>query len=260
MIGFGAIGAEIFESLQKLGESDRLVASLVRRGRDAPAAVHDVAALIQAGPAIVLECAGHGAVVDFGPAILGAGIDLVLSSLGALADRSVADRLLDSERAGGGRLLMPAGAVAGLDGLTAAALAGIDEVAYVSRKPPHAWRGTAAESLIDLDHSEPECPFFEGSARSAAATFPKNANVAVAVALAGVGLDKTRVRLISSRDVSDPLGVIEASGAFGRFRFEILALATEANPKTSALTAYSLLQAARLGNALPVLELSHNLN
>jgi aspartate dehydrogenase len=260
MIGFGAIGTQILESLGALGEGDRLAACLVRPGRDAPAAVHDAAGLIQVRPATVLECAGHEAVADFGPAILAAGIDLVLSSLGALADRSVANRLLDSQRAGGGRLLMPAGAVAGLDGLTAAALAGIDEVAYISRKPPHAWRGTAAESLVDLDHPGRERLIFEGSARAAAATFPKNANVAVAVALAGIGLDRTRVRLLSSREVSDPLGLIEASGKFGRFRFEILALATAANPKTSALTAYSLLQAARLGTGLPVLELAHNLD
>jgi aspartate dehydrogenase len=259
MIGFGAIGMEVAGSLARLGENDRLAGCLVRPGRDAPGAVHDVAELIAMRPATVLECAGHGAVSAYGPAILGAGIDLIVSSLGALADRQTADRLLDAEHRGGGRLLMPAGAVAGLDGLAAAALAGIDRLAYASHKPPQAWRGTAAQSLVDLGHADAERVFFDGSAREAAAAFPLNANVAVAVALAGIGLDRTRVRLVSSRAVTDPLGVIEAIGRFGRFRFEILGLATASNPKTSALTAYSLLQCARLGIGFPVAAVAHNL-
>jgi aspartate dehydrogenase len=61
--------------------------------------------------------------------------------------------------------------------------------------------------------------------------------------------------LISSHKVSDPLGVIEAEGACGRFRFESFAHAAPNDPKTSLLTAYSLLQCARLGQGLPVLDL-----
>jgi aspartate dehydrogenase len=147
---------------------------------------------------------------------------------------------------------LPAGAIAGLDGLLAARLAGLDEVTYTSFKPPHAWRGTAAEQVLDLDHSEAEREFFAGSAREAALAYPKNVNVGVAIALVGLGMDATRVRLVSSRNVSDPLGRIEASGAFGYFRFDIFARAAVDNPKTSALTAYSIVQCARLGGALPI--------
>ena len=256
MIGFGAIGEEIAGVLERLGEGDRLVATLVRPGRDAPAAVHDMAALIAARPAVVIECAGHQAVRDYVPALLEAGIDCIVSSIGVLADAEFADLLRKAERRGSGRLLLPAGAIAGLDGLVAAALAGIDTVTYTSYKPPHAWRGTPAEAAIDLDDPAEEQLFFEGTARAAAAAYPKNANVSVAVGLAGIGIDRTRVRLVSSRAVGDPLGVIEAEGAFGRFRFEILALASPANPKTSALTGYSLLQCARLGGAWPVFDLA----
>ena len=114
-------------------------------------------------------------------------------------------------------------------------------------------------ALVDArlgSHPAREQVFFEGTAREAAAAYPKNANVSVAVGLAGIGLDRTRVRLVSSRAVADPLGVIEAAGAFGRFRFEILALASPSNPKTSALTGYSLLQCARLGGAWPVTQMA----
>jgi len=83
--------------------------------------------------------------------------------------------------------------------------------------------------------------------RIAAGEIPMHWNSRVA----GLGLDETRVRLISSRKVDDPLGVIEASGAFGEFRFECLAKASPSNPKTSAITADSLLQCARLGIGIP---------
>lgn len=251
MIGFGAMGREVVKALASLGETDTLQAVLVRPGREAPRAVHDVAALIAARPEVVMECAGHSAVKEFAAPLLRAGIDVIISSVGALADDDVKNELLEAER-GGGRALLPAGAIAGLDGLLAARLAGLDEVTYTSFKPPHAWRGTAAEQVLDLNHPEPEREFFTGSAREAALAYPKNVNVGVAIALVGLGMDATRVRLVSSRNVTDPLGRIEARGAFGYFRFDIFARAAPDNPKTSALTAYSILQCARLGGALPI--------
>lgn len=255
LIGFGAIGAEIAACLSRLGETDRLVAVLVRPGRSAPAAVHDVKDLIAARPDVVIECAGHEAAFAYCGPLLRAGIDVLLSSIGILSDDAVLADLARAETEGGGRLLLGAGAVAGLDGLTAAALAGVDTVTYLSYKPPHAWRGTQAEQTVNLNHEAAEVVFFEGSARQAARNYPKNANVAIAVALSALGPDLTKVKLVSSRRVTDPLGVIEAEGTFGRFRFEVLALAARSNPKTSALTAYSLLQCVRLDAGLPVLRL-----
>ncbi|MBT0670684.1 aspartate dehydrogenase [Novosphingobium profundi] len=255
LIGHGAIGSEITGALARLGEAGTLAATLVRAGREAPCAVHDLDALIAARPDCVLECAGHGAALAFTEDLLRAGVDVVLSSVGALSDPAFVTRLRAAQAKGSARAMLPAGAIAGLDGLIAAALAGTRSVTYTSYKPPHAWRGTPAENRIDLDHGQDEVCFFEGSAREAAAQYPKNANVALAVGLAGIGLDRTRVRLVSSRKVADPLGVIEAEGPFGQFRFEILALAAPSNPKTSALTAYSLLQCARLGNAWPIMQL-----
>ncbi|MET0534538.1 MAG: aspartate dehydrogenase [Steroidobacter sp.] len=251
MIGFGAIGREVVSALTRLGESSSLTAVLVRPGRPAPGAVHDVRGLINARPQVVLECAGHSAVKEFAAPLLNAGIDVIVSSVGALADDELRNELLEAER-GGGRALLPAGAIAGLDGLLAARLAGLDEVTYTSFKPPHAWRGTAAEQVLDLDHSEMEREFFAGTAREAALAYPKNVNVGVAIALVGLGLDATLVRLVSSRNVTDPLGRIDARGVFGHFRFDIFARAAADNPKTSALTAYSILQCARLGGALPI--------
>jgi aspartate dehydrogenase len=254
LIGYGAIGEEIGRAVCGAGERDCVACVLVRPGRlaDSFPAVHDIPALVAAAPDVVLECAGHGAVRDYGEAVLAAGLDLVITSVGALADDDVARALLRAAEAGGGRLLIAPGAVAGLDGLIAGRLAGLTRVTYTSYKPPEAWRGTAAEAVLDLDHPEVDRVVFEGSARDAARAYPKNANVSISIGLCGLGIDRTQVRLVSSRAVADPRGVIEAEGAFGRFVFDILGLAAPNNPKTSLLTAYSLLQCARLGQGLPV--------
>jgi aspartate dehydrogenase len=253
MIGYGAIGHAIVERLDVEGRLQDLAGILVRSDpADDPGVPiwHGVEALIAARPAVVIEAAGHAAVRDVGAAIVESGCDLVVAAVGALADGAIADTLRAAARVGG-RVVIPAGAIAGLDGLVAARIAGLERVVYTSYKPPHAWRGTPAERAIDLDHRDDEVTFFTGTAREAASQYPQNANVAAAIALAGLGFEATEVRLVSSRNVADPLGVIEASGDFGEFRFEILAKASAANPKTSALTAYSLLQCARLGVGIP---------
>lgn len=257
LIGYGAIGREIGATLGRLGEEQSLVSTLVREGRmaDGLPVSHSVAEMLSTSPEVVMECAGHGAVAEYGPEVLAAGVNLILTSTGALADPLIWSAL-GRASAGGGRLMIAPGAVAGLDGLLAARLAGLRSVTYTSFKPPRAWRGTAAEDVLDLEHPEDEAVFFEGSARQAALKFPKNANVAVSLGLCGLGLDRTRTRLVSSRKLDDPLGVIEAEGDFGRFTFEIFALAAPDNPKTSLLTAHSLLQCARLGVGIPVFELA----
>ncbi|MDE0385345.1 MAG: aspartate dehydrogenase [Defluviicoccus sp.] len=253
LIGYGAIGRSIVARLRELGEIDRLDGILVRsRPGDDPGVPvwYDAEEMIAAGPDIVIEAAGHEALRAIGPAAVASGADLIVAAVGALADEDFAAELRAAARHGA-RVIVPPGAVAGLDGLVAARSAGLEAVTYSSYKPPHAWRGTRAEAVIDLDHEEEEIVFFTGSAREAALHYPQNANVGAAVSIAGLGLDETRVRLISSRKVDDPLGVIEASGGFGSFRFECLARASPSNPKTSAITADSLLACARLGIGIP---------
>jgi aspartate dehydrogenase len=171
--------------------------------------------------------------------VLKRGADLVISSVGALANRGLASTLAEAS-VGCARILIPSGAVAGIDGLLAARSAGLREVTYTSVKAPHAWRGTPAERELAGPASTRRLTFFEGSARDAALRFPQNANVAAAVALAGLGFEATRVRLVSDPDTTGPLGLIEASGDFGAFRFEILAYESALNPKTSTLTAHSI--------------------
>ena len=256
VIGYGAITDEMVQCLAGRGELHSLLGVLVRAQRVAEArdkaagrfAVLDsLEALLDLGPDVVAECAGHGAMREYGPAILAKGVDVLCSSVGVLADRAFEAQIGRASREGGARLWIPSGAVAGIDGLLAARTAGLREVTYTSIKPPLAWDGTPAQALLAGAARERRTAFFEGSAREAATRYPQNANVGATVSLAGLGLDRTQVKLVSDPAASGPLGIIEAEGQFGSFRFEILAYASPRNPKTSLLTAHSMLVALSEG-------------
>jgi aspartate dehydrogenase len=255
VIGYGAIADEMVRCLEALGELDAMTAVLVRPRRKAEserkaagrfAVVDTIDALLDTAPRIVCECAGHAALRDHGETVLARGIDLLCASVGALADDALAHRLRTAT-ASGARVLIPSGAVAGIDGLLAARTAGLQRVTYTSAKPPESWKGTPAERLLDGSSTNQRTTFFEGTAREAALHYPQNANVGATVAFAGLGLDRTQVKLVSDPALEGPLGTIEAEGDFGTFRFEILAYASASNPKTSTLTGHSVLAALREG-------------
>ncbi len=199
--------------------------------------------LVAARPDLVVEAAGHAAVELVGEAVLAAGIDLLISSVGALADDDLRTRLDAAARRGGGRLDHLPGAVGGLDILAAARLCGLTEVTYVSRKPPGAWTGTPAATLIDLAAITTPTPFYEGSAAEAARRFPKNANVAATVALAGLGFEATRVRLVADPTVAGNVHEIAFRAACADVTIRIEGRPSPDNPKTSATTGWSLAQA-----------------
>ena len=250
IIGFGAITDEIVCTLRGLSQLEALVAVLVksqhfaeaqRKAAGSFAVIDSLDRLYEFEPDIVAECAGHNAVHQLAPKLLEHGLDILCSSVGALANETLVSQVKRfADRA---TLWIPSGAIAGVDGLLAARTAGLERVTYTSIKPPIAWKGTPAESILDGLGLSRRTTFFNGSARQAAIAYPQNANVAATVALAGLGLDETSVSLVSDPAVNGPLGVIEASGKFGMFRFEILAYASSTNPKTSLLAAHSIIAA-----------------
>ena len=212
--------------------------------------VTDVEALIDARPLLVAEAAGHDAVRTYVPALLSAGIDVLVTSTGALADPDLRARVAEAEADRGARLSVCAGAVGGLDLLAAAKLAGIEEVLYTSRKPPRAWRDTPAEQRLDLDKLTHEAIFYEGTADVAATDFPQNANVAATGALVGAGCERTRVRLVADPGVDRNIHELHVKAACAEFDLRIVGRPAPDNPKTSLTTAFAL--AADLAERLRV--------
>lgn len=191
---------------------------------------------------LVAECAGHAAVLAHIPAILKAGCDAIIISAGALANDDLRDRLRQAAIEGRSALIIPAGAVGGLDLLAAAALAGLESVRYTGRKPPQAWRGTEAERIVDLDAVETKTSFFTGTARQAAQTYPQNANVAAAIALAGNGFDLTQVELVADPTITCNVHELSVRSACVNFTLSLQGLSSLSNPKTSLTAGYSVAQ------------------
>lgn len=193
-------------------------------------------------PDILVECAGHAAVEQHVLPALQAGVPCLLVSVGALATPGRLERLQEAATLAGTRLRLLSGAIGGMDALAAARLGGLHHVRYTGRKPPQAWAGSPAEAHFDLTALDRPTLIFEGTAREAARDFPKNANVAAAVALAGMGLDQTLVRLVADPWVAGNQHEIEAEGAFGRLELKLVGEPLPENLKTSALTVYSVLR------------------
>jgi aspartate dehydrogenase len=251
LIGHGAMGRVIADLLRPKSGQARVV-GVVRRDHSAalddttaPADIPTVTTIEQLRSLdadLVVECAGHSALRKFGPEALRAGSDLLVASVGALADVELEQQLRDIAKQSGARVLIPSGALGGLDLLAAARIGGMDSVTYIGRKPPAAWRGTRAETLLNLDDASGDAAFFSGTAREAALMFPQNANVTAAVAIAGVGFDATRVQLFADPKAVGNEHRIQAHGAFGSFELAVRAKALAQNPKTSLLAPCSLVR------------------
>lgn len=240
-IGDGGIARSVRETLDECGELAAETVAVLSR-HDTAHAVSTVEALIAARPEIVVECAGHQAVSDYVEPILRAGIPILLVSIGSLADDELLMRLRRAADAGGSRIILAAGAMAGIDALAAARLGGLTRVRYTGRKPPLAWAGTPAEQLLDLAALDEPATFYSGSARDAALRYPKNSNVAATIALAGIGFDRTEVELVADPGAPKNVHELMFEGGDGRFEINICGEPSRANPKTSALTAHSIVR------------------
>lgn len=200
---------------------------------------------------LAADCAGHPALRQHGAAVLARGIDLVTVSSGALADAELYEELAVAAQRGGAQLRVVSGAIGALDVLSAGSVGKLTRVTYRGRKPPQGWRGSAAESKLDLDALTEPTVHFSGSARNAALEYPKNANVAASVALAGIGMDETQVELIADPDAERNVHEIVAEGDFGRCEFRIEGKSLPDNPRSSAITAMSVVREI-LNRASPI--------
>lgn len=183
---------------------------------------------------VVVECANIQFVNEFARQIIEKK-DLLLISIGALADVALYEKLSSIAAMNGTKVYLPAGAIGGLDIVKAAnIMGGLESVTLVSRKPAVA---LSNEALTN------ETILFEGTAKEAIEKFPKNANVAIALSLAGIGIERTAVKIIADPKVKKNIHKIQLIGDFGMSDMTIENNPSPANPKTSYLTSLSILSA-----------------
>jgi aspartate dehydrogenase len=249
LIGYGAVAQAVLRHLAP--HRMEVLCVLLRPGWNAKKRAEppmrlrfldDVGEMVSLKPDLVIECAGQGAVAQYAERIVEAGIDLMTISMGAFADPALFGRVKAAAEKTGAQIIIPAGAVGALDLLAAVRHDGIDSVVFRSTKPPRAWLGSAAEKAVDLASvREPVC-FFKGNAREAASAYPMNANVAAAVALAGVGFERTAIELVADPEAGGNRNEIVAEGPFGRFEIRMLGKTRPEAPRTSISAPLSILR------------------
>jgi aspartate dehydrogenase len=248
LVGFGAIGQEVARLIkQEQSEGLRLVSVLKRELRGLPDHVMEEFGpiftdnweeVVSQRPDVLVEAAGIEAVRSYADKALSCGMDLVVSSVGALADDGFLSRLKRTASERGQRILLPSGAIGGLDALSAASLAGLSSVTHTIRKPPRAL--LSPERATEVQSKGEQVQLFDGSARESVIAFPQNTNVTAAVSLAGVGADETVVRVIADPNVSRNTHEVVARGTFGELALTIRNEPFPSNPKTSQLAAFSV--------------------
>jgi aspartate dehydrogenase len=248
-IGWGAINAHVGALLARRRTAIDIVAIATLDTPEARASIpkgvrflDSPEKLLELAPDIVVEAAGRAAIDRWAEAALAASPTMIIASTSAFCDDALLPRLVAVAETHGSRILIPSGAIGAVDALASAAVLGLDEVTHQIVKPPVAWKGTPADKLLDLASLTERTVFFTGTAREAAGLYPQNANATVVTALAGVGLDKTRVELVADPAFRSNGHRIIARGGFGRMDITLENNPLPTNPKSSELTALSLVR------------------
>lgn len=250
--GMGAIGKTLAQALDKgipglaltaVSARDKERARQVVGGFSSPPRVVELAELADLAD-IVVECCPAALFAEVAGPAVERGRIFVPSSVGALLDHM---QLVDRARQTGARIVAPTGALLGLDAVRAAAEGNIREVRIVTNKPPGGLAGAPhiVANRIDLGAITEPTLVFSGSAREAIKGFPANVNVAVALSLAGIGPDRTRIEVWADPTVTRNIHRIVCDSDSARFEMKIENIPSPDNPRTGLITALSVIACLR---------------
>lgn len=253
LVGGGEIASLFLEHLRIGDLAQASVVAVVGRSESsrgkALAARHGVPfvigldALLETRPDVVIEAASHEVVREYGAPLLSRGISFIVLSAGSLYDDALRAKLEDCANRSGAMLYVPSGGIGGLDALKAACAAGVEEVEIVVTKPPAAWRHiTYVEKLgLDLENLKRATTLFEGTAREGVPHFPANVNIAAVLSMAGIGFDRTKLKVVVDPALKFNTHYITIRGVTGVISITFESVPFPNNPKTSMLAAYSSL-------------------
>ncbi len=260
VIGYGSIGKEIIASAKRqeipnakivavFDKQSQVVNSVDNQNSD----VHLFSdfdefynSQIYSNLDVIIECASKDAVKEYGKKIIESKKDLIVLSVGAFSDKKYLVELQDLSNLNNTKILIPTGAIAGLDSIRSVKKY-LDSLSITTTKHPKSLAGAPffKRSKIKLDDINSETVLFEGNAFTAIELFPANVNVAVATALAGIGLEKTRVSIKADPLISVNKHEIVAKGSFGEIHIIVQNIPSPSNPKTSYLASLSAIECLR---------------
>jgi aspartate dehydrogenase len=254
VIGCGAIGTTIARAVESIEGIETVY--LTDRSQECATRLQEKLTKVRYVPDIVpilgdirlvVEAASQDAARYYIPLALSAGVDVLMMSVGILHDESFQNDVHRLAKRKGGKIYVPSGAVGGIDALSAASLEEIDEVTLTTTKPPSAFEDNQYLKANGIVPSEvrSRTKLFEGPAREAVKHFPQNINVAATIALAGIGFDRTIIRIVCDPQVKTNEHHLEARGRFGELDSVTRNVPSPRNPKTSYLAALSAISAIR---------------
>jgi aspartate dehydrogenase len=255
LLGGGTIARLILDHGRRVGLHGVEIVGIAGRGpasRGVPLAAEfglkyapDRASLLALRPKVVVEAASHDAVREHLVELLRGGVGVVVLSAGALADDALRRNAEAAAEASGATMYVPSGGIGGLDALKTACLAGVDEASIQVAKPPAAWKGIryVEEKRFALDGLKAPLTLFEGPAREGVPHFPQNVNIAAVLALGGIGLDRTRLKVVADPGLTLNTHTIRVRGRSGTFTLVLENVPAPENPKTSWLACYSAIAA-----------------
>jgi len=254
VIGCGAIGTTIAKAVDAM--ADIQIIYLTDRSKECATLLHEKVPKVHYVPDIVpilndvrlvVEAASQDAARYYAPLALSAGVDVLIMSVGVFQDESFQNDAFRLAKRKGAKVYIPSGAIGGIDALCAASLEAIDEVTLTTTKPPSAFgpnpylesKGIRASDLRERTE------LFYGTAREAVKHFPQNINVAATISLAGIGFEKTRIRIMCDPQVATNEHHLKAKGKFGELDVVTRNVPSPRNPKTSYLAALSAISAIK---------------
>lgn len=217
------------------------------RGKKKPKAARDAIELIASKAELIIEAGSIEAAEKIGIEAVKAGKDILIMSVGALLNEKFRKKLVEEAKKSSASIYIPSGAIGALDAVQAASIARLREVSLETTKSPEALVDApyVKKNKIPLSRLKKKKTLFEGNAREAIKGFPQNINVGASLSLAGMGEEKTRVKIIADPHAKKNIHIITARGDFGELYFKIKNAPSPENPKTSyiaALAAIALLK------------------
>lgn len=257
LIGCGTIGSELAVAIDSDRVSNAVLVSLfdlksenahILQGKlkHRVEVLDDFDKFLKSDIDIIVEAASQEAVRTFANSVVESGKDLMVMSIGALADPLRLTELLDVAQGHGSSIYVPSGAIAGVDAIRSVRHH-IKEITLTTTKNPLALAGAPffEQRGIKPEEIKEKKEIFSGPASEAVKLFPANVNVAAILGLAGVGAAKTLVRIVADPTTKKNKHEISAIGSFGDIHVSVDNVPTPGNPKTSYLAVLSAIECLR---------------